>query len=77
MTTIKSLILIASFLFPFICFTLAGVLVKVNHIRTDDSQQLDKLLLCYATSWGLTAGVIGLSIALLVIFARQSYLSRK
>jgi hypothetical protein len=77
MTTQKSLILIASFLVPFVCFTLGGVLVKVNHIRMDDSQQLDKLLLTYATSWGLTAGVIGLSIALLVILARKSHLSRK
>jgi Na+/H+-dicarboxylate symporter len=77
MTATKSFILIASFLVPFICFTLAGVLVKVNHIRSDDSQQLEKILLTYATSWGLSAGVIGLTIALVVIFARKSYLSRK
>ncbi|PZM77177.1 MAG: hypothetical protein DKT66_28470 [Candidatus Melainabacteria bacterium] len=77
MTATKLLILIASFLIPFIFFTLAGVLVKVNHIRSDDSQQLDRLLVSYATSWGLTAGIVGLTIALLIIWARKSYLPRK
>ena len=75
--TLSGLILFASFAIPFALCTMAGVLVKVNHIAETDSQSLTNLVAAYARSWGLVGGLAGLLLGALVLFIRKKLLSAK
>ncbi|MFN8655615.1 MAG: hypothetical protein U0105_04700 [Candidatus Obscuribacterales bacterium] len=71
----KALILSASFLVPLALVTLGGTAVKVNHIRTDDSQQLRDIAMSYAVPWGFVGGSIGTAVTVLCFLSHRSQLS--
>lgn len=63
--------ILMSFSLPCIVATALGVLVRFGHLSMDEAQRTDivAVFLDYASTWGLTAGAVGLGICAAIIMA--------